>query len=102
MDQGHKLLFMVLQAINITLSKKPTQLPTVWKFSSRHMICVTIRRVEARVQALLETVDTSPPQRIMPCDIKKLINSLKLRKACELMAFQMNVSGTFQGDHWFT
>jgi hypothetical protein len=39
------------------------------------------RRVEARVQALLETVDNSPPERVRPCDIKKLINSLKLRKA---------------------
>jgi hypothetical protein len=40
------------------------------------------RRVEARVQALLETVDNSPPERVRPCDIKKLIKSLKLRKAC--------------------
>jgi hypothetical protein len=35
------LLFMALQALNITLSKKPTQLPTVWKFSSHNMIYVT-------------------------------------------------------------
>jgi hypothetical protein len=41
------------------------------------------RRVEARVQAILETVDNPPPpQRIRPCDLKKLINSLKLREAC--------------------
>jgi hypothetical protein len=40
------------------------------------------RRVEAGVQALLETVDKDPPQRIRPCDLQKLINSLKLRKAC--------------------
>jgi hypothetical protein len=40
------------------------------------------RRVEARVQALLETVDTSPPQKIRSCDLRRLINSLKLRKAC--------------------
>jgi hypothetical protein len=39
------------------------------------------RRVEARVQALLETVDNKLPQRIRPCDLRKLINSLKLRKA---------------------
>jgi hypothetical protein len=38
--------------------------------------------VEARIQALLETVDNNPPQRIRPCDLQKLINSLKLRKAC--------------------
>jgi hypothetical protein len=39
-------------------------------------------RVEARVQALLETVDNSPPERVRPCDLQKLINSMKLRKAC--------------------
>jgi hypothetical protein len=38
--------------------------------------------VEARVQALLEIVDNKPPERIRPCDLQKLINSLKLRKAC--------------------
>jgi hypothetical protein len=40
------------------------------------------RWVEARVQALLEDVDNSHPQRIIPFDLKKLKNSLKLRKAC--------------------
>jgi hypothetical protein len=40
------------------------------------------RRVEARVQAELEDVDNSLPQRIRPCDFQKLINSLKLRKSC--------------------
>jgi hypothetical protein len=39
-------------------------------------------RVEARVQTLLETVDNDPPKRIRPCDLQKLINSLKLRNAC--------------------
>jgi hypothetical protein len=38
--------------------------------------------VEARVQALLETVENSPPERVKPCDLQKLISSLKLRKAC--------------------
>jgi hypothetical protein len=45
------------------------------------------RRVEARVQALLEAVDSNPPERIRPV---------------EFMAFQMNASSTFQEDHWFT
>jgi hypothetical protein len=40
------------------------------------------RQVEAKVQALLETVDKSPPQRKRPCDLQKLLKSLKLRKAC--------------------
>jgi hypothetical protein len=38
--------------------------------------------VEARVQALLETVDNSPSERVRPCNLQKVINSLKLRKAC--------------------
>jgi hypothetical protein len=32
--------------------------------------------------ALLETVDNSPPERVGPCDLQKLINSLKFKKAC--------------------
>jgi hypothetical protein len=40
------------------------------------------RRVEARVQALLEAEDNDTLQRIRPCDLRKLLNSLKLRKAC--------------------
>jgi hypothetical protein len=38
--------------------------------------------VEARVQALLEAVDSDPPERIRPCNLQKLLNSLKLKKAC--------------------
>jgi hypothetical protein len=40
------------------------------------------RRVEARVQTLLEAIDNKPPERIRPCDLETLINSLKLRKSC--------------------
>jgi hypothetical protein len=40
------------------------------------------RRVEAEVQALLETVVKNPTQRIRPCVVQKLITSLKVRKAC--------------------
>jgi hypothetical protein len=40
------------------------------------------RRMEARVQTLLETVDNNPPERIKPCDLQRLVNCLKLRKAC--------------------
>jgi hypothetical protein len=41
------------------------------------------RWVEAAVQALLEAVNSypPPPERIQPCDLQKLINSLKLKKA---------------------
>jgi hypothetical protein len=49
-----------------------------------HELCDEIheRQVEAKVQALLESVDRNPPQRIRPCDVHKLIQSLKLIKAC--------------------
>jgi hypothetical protein len=42
------------------------------------------RPVEATVQALLEGVD-KPPERIRPCDLQKLINSLKFRKSCGIL-----------------
>jgi hypothetical protein len=38
------------------------------------------RRVEAGVQALLKAVDKKTPERVRPCDVKKLITSLKLIK----------------------
>jgi hypothetical protein len=41
-------------------------------------------RVEARVQALPEGVDNNPPERIRPCDLEKLINSLKFIKDCAI------------------
>jgi hypothetical protein len=40
------------------------------------------RRVEGRVQTLLEAVDSKPPERIRPCDLQKLISSFELRKSC--------------------
>jgi hypothetical protein len=40
------------------------------------------RRVEARVKALLEAADNDPHERIRPCDLQKLLNSLKLKKVC--------------------
>jgi hypothetical protein len=75
---------MVLQALNFIHQKKPTQLLIVWKLSLHHIMCDENHeeRLEARVQALLETVDNNPPQRIRPCDLQKLINSLKFRKTC--------------------
>jgi hypothetical protein len=33
------------------------------------------RRVEATVQALLEAVDYSPPERVRPCDVQKIIDT---------------------------
>jgi hypothetical protein len=65
--------------------RKPTQLLIAWKNQfTPHDLCDENheRRVEAGVQALLETVDKNPTQRIRPCDVQKLIKSLKLRKAC--------------------
>jgi len=39
-------------------------------------------QVEARVKALLEAVDNNNPERVQPCDVQKLTNSMTLRKAC--------------------
>jgi hypothetical protein len=38
--------------------------------------------VEARVRALFEAEGNDTPERIRPCDLRKLLNSLKLRKVC--------------------
>jgi hypothetical protein len=40
------------------------------------------RRVEARVEALLEAAESDSPERIRLCVLQKLLNSLKLKKAC--------------------
>jgi hypothetical protein len=40
------------------------------------------QRVKARIQTLLEAVDSKPPERIRVCDLQKLISSLKLRMCC--------------------
>jgi hypothetical protein len=42
------------------------------------------QRVVARVQALSEDVHDSPPKSVRPCDVQKLINSVKLRKTWEI------------------
>jgi hypothetical protein len=39
-------------------------------------------RMQARVEVLCKAVDDSPPEKVRPCDVQKLINSLKLRKSC--------------------
>jgi hypothetical protein len=53
---------------------------------THHVLCDENheRRVEARVQTLLKAVDNMPPERIRPCDLQKLISSLKLRKSCRI------------------
>jgi hypothetical protein len=38
-----------------------------------------------RVQALLEAEDNDPSEKVRPCDLQKLINSLKLNKACGIV-----------------
>jgi hypothetical protein len=50
------------------------------------MTCVTkpLARGGATEQAILASVDGTPLGTVRPCDIHKLTNSLKLRKACGL------------------
>jgi hypothetical protein len=58
--------------------------------------------VESCAQALLEAEDNIPQEKATPCDVRKLIQILKLRKACGITGNPNNASGTFQGYHWFT
>jgi hypothetical protein len=46
--------------------------------SSHHMTCVK-KTMSCGWRIQLEAVDNNPPERIRPCDLQKLINSLKLR-----------------------
>jgi hypothetical protein len=49
-----------------------------------HKLCDTDheRRVEARVQALLTSVEENPSVKFRPCDVSKEIRSLKVGRAC--------------------
>jgi hypothetical protein len=51
--------------------------------STHHDLCDERheRRVENIVQDILETEDTAPLEKIRPCDLRKLIKSLKSKKA---------------------
>jgi hypothetical protein len=40
------------------------------------------RRVDSLVQDVLENKNSAPSEKISPCDLKSIINSLKLKKAC--------------------
>jgi hypothetical protein len=53
-------------------------------------------RVEAKIQALHESVDDKAPNSIKPSDVLKLIKLLKKKRPVELTAFQTNALGTFQ------
>jgi hypothetical protein len=85
MDHGHHLLFMVLQALHfIHPFEKASAIADCLKIQfTPHDLCDDNheQRVEARVQTLLQAVDNNPPERIRPCDLKTLINSLKLKKS---------------------
>jgi hypothetical protein len=76
---------MVLEAPNFYPSEKANAIADCLEIQfTPHDLCDKNHEwwVEAKVQALLETVDKNTLQRIRPCDIQKLIKSLKLRKAC--------------------
>jgi len=38
--------------------------------------------MEVRSQAVLETVDNNPPEEVRLSDVRRLMNTLKLNKAC--------------------
>jgi hypothetical protein len=84
MDQGHQLSLSFRSKIS-SIREKPTQLLIAWNSSSHHMTRDDSHewQVEIIVQALIKAVDSEPPEKIRPCDLVKLMQSLKL------MAFQM-------------
>jgi hypothetical protein len=85
MDQGHQLAIHSPLGIKFhPLEKANTIADCLKKQFTSHDLCEENhkRHVEARVQALLNVVDNVPPERIRPCDLQKLIDSLKLQKAC--------------------
>jgi hypothetical protein len=53
------------------------------------------RQVETKVQAPLSSVDCTPLGKIRSCEIRKLVSSLKLRKACEVDGIPNNVYLTY-------
>jgi hypothetical protein len=55
--------------------------------------------VEIRVQALLASVDDTLLGKVRHCNIHKLANSLKLRKACGFDGIPNE--GIFQEYHWY-
>jgi hypothetical protein len=63
MDQGHKLQFMVLQALNFMSKKAKANADYLENLFTPHNLCDENRerRMEARVRALLKSVDNSPP-----------------------------------------
>jgi hypothetical protein len=57
------------------------------------------RQVETRVQALLASVEDIQLGKVRPCDIHKLANSLKLRKADAFNGISIHALGIIQEDH---
>jgi hypothetical protein len=60
------------------------------------------RRVEARVQALLEAVGDSPQERVRPCDVQNILKTLKLKKACGIDGIPNECLRHLKGGHWHT
>jgi hypothetical protein len=83
MDHVRQLLFMVIQVIS---SIRESQC-NCWVFGNAIFTTWFVWRKPWTASggcspSLHETVDNGPPVRTRPCDLQKLINSLKLRKAC--------------------
>jgi hypothetical protein len=72
-----RLKFIPLEKVNAIADSLENQLTPHNMCEENHK-----QQVEARVQALSEAMDDSPPEKLRPCDIQKLISSLKVGKAC--------------------
>jgi len=70
------LKFLPFEKANVTADCLESQL-------SPHDLCEEHheQQVVVRILALFEAVHNSPPERVRPCDVQKIKNPLKLRKA---------------------
>jgi hypothetical protein len=57
--------------------------------------------MDTKVQSLLASVDDTPLGKVRPCDIQKLTNSLKLRKACGLDGIPNEYLRHLPKNHWY-
>jgi hypothetical protein len=80
---------MVLWATNSTRAIKLAQFQIVYKSSSHRVICDCDceQRVEARIQALLTTVDENSSIKFRSCYILKIIKTLKMEQARGFSSF---------------
>jgi hypothetical protein len=82
----HLGCLLCLEGINISLDRKLNDCGFLENQFTSHDLCDENHEwwVEIRVEALLASVEVTPLGKVRPCEVHKLVNSLKLRKVCGL------------------